>query len=242
MLSTIARLCSYRHLINASLIAILLGGIRFGPGAVLLAEEPAVRQVTPRQHVTATGTVGALVSSRERLRSGEARAHWTWKTKKYKESTDWHLYFDYDKGLSRVDRRVINDGHRIIRVDTPVESLNYVPASDVISRLPPGAPALAHGYVFDVRTTGLAALISIKGNAATWPAFLAMVERDGRPTLHNEADGKRCVTWRSLRVVGTPNGQGQRELYAEWAIRSLTMLSWRESPNPLCEVAACGLA
>ncbi|HXT59553.1 MAG TPA: hypothetical protein VN699_13010 [Pirellulales bacterium] len=36
--------------------------------------------------------------------------------------------------------------------------------------------------------------------------------------------------------------QGQRELYAEWAIRSLTMLSWRESPNPLCEVAACGLA
>ncbi|HXT59278.1 MAG TPA: hypothetical protein VN699_11625 [Pirellulales bacterium] len=41
---------------------------------------------------------------------------------------------------------------------------------------------------------------------------------------------------------GLPRSQGQRELYAEWAIRSLTMLSWRESPNPLCEVAACGLA
>jgi hypothetical protein len=157
--------------------------------------------------MTPKGTVSALVNSREKLRSGEARAHWKWTTPKYKESADWRLYFDHDKGLSRVDRCVINDGHRSIRVDTPEESIIYVPVSGIITRHPPGAPALKHGYVFDVRTTGLAALISIKGNAATWPRFLAMLERDGRASLRTESDGTLCVTWSKTKVVETPDGK-----------------------------------
>ncbi len=198
---------SYRRFVSTCGVVILVAGIRFVPAPVLLAAGPMATESTQLRRMTPKGTVDALASSREKLHSGEARAHWTWNTKKYKETADWRLYFDYDKGLSRVDRRVINNGHRSIRVDTPDESIIYVPVSGVISRHPPGAPAVAHGYVFDVRTTGLAALISIKGNAATWPRFLAMLERDGRPTLHTEADGTLCVTWRDMRVVDTPDGK-----------------------------------
>ena len=197
---------SYRRFVSTCAVAFLVAGIGFVPAPVLLAAEPMATKPPQDRRMTPKGTVNALVSSREKLHSGEARARWKWTTPKFKESADWRLHFDYDKGLSRVDRHIINDGHRSIRVDTPDESIIYVPVSGVISRHPPGAPALAHGYVFDVRTTGLAALISIKGNAATWPAFLAMLERDGRPTLRTEADGTLCVTWSKSRAVKTPNG------------------------------------
>lgn len=207
---SVRTLFSCRMCVAAGLVIALWLGAGLAFRSAVRADEPTVPQSRLYQYMTPKATLADLVNSREKLHSGVARGHWTWTTKTYKETTDWRLYFDYDRGCSRVDRRVLNDGHRIIRVDTPVESLIYVPSSvprsDVISRLPPGAPALAHGYVFDVRTTGLAALISVKGNAATWPRFLAMLERDGRPTLHTEDDGTLCATWRKTRVVETPNG------------------------------------
>lgn len=212
MKSQCARCSCWRRVVAVPLIVFLAAVVGVASGRALCAEEPKAAEAAAHQRMGPKGVVGALVSHRESLlHSGVARAHWTWTTKQHKENTDWRLYFDYDKGLSRIDRRVINDGHRSIRVDTPDESIIYVPVpapgTGVISRHPPGAPAVAHGYVFDVRTAGLAALISIKGNAATWPRFLAMLERDGRPTLHTEADGTLCVTWRKSKAVETPDGK-----------------------------------
>lgn len=191
-----ARCSCYMRVVTVSLIAFLPAAIGIASGRLLWAEEPKEAESGAHQRMGPKGVVGALVSHRETLHSGVARAHWTWTTKQHKETTDWRLYFDYDKGFSRIDRRVLNDGHRSIRVDTPDESIIYVPVPEpgtgVISRHPPGAPAVKHGYRFDVRTTGLAALISVKGNAATWPNFLAMLERDGRASLLTEADGTLC--------------------------------------------------
>lgn len=180
-------------------IAVCLADVDDGPG-----------QRRESDAVSAAGAVDALTSMREKLHSGTCSAHWTWTTKTYKEQAECQFYFDYDKGLSRVDRSVMNKHRVVVRIDTPLEVIHYVPrplGTSTITRLPPNAPALANGQVFDLRTTGLAPLISVKGNAARWKNVLAMLSRDGDAAMQEEPNGDLRLTWHTMREVKTPNGK-----------------------------------
>ena len=165
------------------------------------------------QGMSAAEIVDGMISSREKLHAGVCQARWKWqaKTNSYKETAIWLLYFDYDKGWSRIDRHLTSRPRDVIRIATPVEVIDYVPGpSGTITRQPPGAPALAEGWAFDVRVTGLVPLISMKGNRATWEKFLQVADHDRKASVENEPDGTLRLTWETIRKADAP-GQDLHE-------------------------------
>ncbi len=138
----------------------------------------------------------SMLSTRARLHSGVCRASWRWSTSSYQEEATWTIWFDYDKGFSRIDRDVPTRSRRVKRIDTPLEMIGYVEGGGgVICRDPPGGKAFAHAEPFDIRTVGLIQLISFQHEDATWQKWVDVVRREGAPEVSEDPDGKQRLAW-----------------------------------------------
>jgi hypothetical protein len=195
-------------------LIILIGTVvACGSGSATGGEDDAGPEATTVDSVKIPDALKSLISSREALHSGTCRASWTWTvetaTKSVKDEGTWKISFDYDKGLSRIDRQVATTVRRqpqmhqvfaqrfrnVKRIDTPLEMITYVEGVASIGRKPPGSRAFLHAEPFDVRTVGLAQLTSVRGEDATWQKWVDYARRQGDFGVSENPDGKLQLTW-----------------------------------------------
>jgi hypothetical protein len=168
----------------------------------------------------------SLLRSRESLKSGVCRASWKYtintSTKSSEDEGKWKFVFDYEKGLSRIDRELITTVRRgperdrvfarrfrrVKRIETSVEVMSYVEGVQVISRQPPGSKAFLHAEPFDLRTIGLVSLISLDRQGATCQMWVDYIHHAGVPDVSEASDGNVRLVWdsgvREIKGYGTP--------------------------------------
>lgn len=104
----------------------------------------------------AKSTVESLWASREELHSGVCQIMWHLNVGNgaADKTARCAVYFDYDRGLARVDRTT-GQGRAVQRIDTPQELVVHVAGARVVSRFAPRSLTPADSEPIDPRMAGL---------------------------------------------------------------------------------------